>query len=70
MLAPAGVPDELVMRINSAVVRGLRAPEVVAHLASEGVDIAETSPAEFAVFIREETAKWSHVVKTAGIKAE
>ena len=70
MLAPAGLPRELVARINSAVVRGLRAPEVVSRLAAEGVDIAATSPAEFAAFIRDETAKWSRVVKAAGIKAE
>ena len=49
MLAPAGLPRELVTRINSAVVRGLRAPEVVSRLAAEGVDIAATSPAEFGV---------------------
>lgn len=70
MLAPSGVPPALVMRINSAVVRGLRAPEVVARLASEGIDIAATSPAEFAEFLRDETAKWGRVVKAAGIKAE
>ena len=70
MFAPAGVPHELITRINGAVVRGLRAPEVVSRLASEGVDIAATSPAEFATFIRDETAKWGRVVKAAGIKLE
>lgn len=70
MFAPAGVPHELITRINGAVVRGLRAQEVVSRLASEGVDIAATSPAEFAAFIRDETAKWSRVVKAAGIKVE
>jgi len=44
--------------------------EVVSRLAAEGVDIAATSPAEFAAFIRDETAKWSRVVKAAGIKVE
>lgn len=70
MLAPADTPPALVNRINVSVVRGLRAPEVVSRLATEGVDIAATTPAEFGAFLRDEISKWSRVVKAAGIKAE
>ncbi len=39
-------------------------------MVNQGVDIVASSPAEFEKFIIAEVAKWSRVVKTAGVRAD
>jgi len=68
--APAGVPQDLVNRINSEVVRALAAPEVRERLAQVGLDWRANTPGEFAAFLREEVQKWALAVKDSGAKAE
>jgi tripartite-type tricarboxylate transporter receptor subunit TctC len=51
-------------------VRAVHSPEIQAAMASEGADPVGSSADEFAAFIRSEIAKWTQVVKTAGIQQE
>ena len=41
-----------------------------ARLASQGLELVGNSPEEFDAFIRAEIAKWSTVLKAAGLKPE
>ena len=68
--APAGMPQDLVNRINSEVSRALAAPEVRERLAQVGLDWRANTPGEFAAFLREEVQKWAQAVKDSGAKAE
>jgi tripartite-type tricarboxylate transporter receptor subunit TctC len=70
LLAPAGTPPEIVAKLNDAIVKAMRSPAMKESLAKIGQDAAWSSPEEFAAFLREETAKWSKVIKAAGIKAQ
>ena len=70
MLAPAGTPPEIVAKIHDAVVKVLNEPEMKQRLADQGAEVVANTPEEFAVFIREDTAKWAQIVKTSGIKIE
>ena len=70
MLAPAKVPRDIITRLNREIVAILEKPEVREALLSEGGDITPDSPEQFAAFLKSEVAKWSKVVKTAGITAE
>jgi tripartite-type tricarboxylate transporter receptor subunit TctC len=70
LLAPAGTPREIVMRLNAEVGRTLRAPDARERLFSIGAEPLSQSPEEFAAFIAAEVAKWAKVVKAAGIKIE
>jgi len=70
LLAPAGVRRNLITKINQVVVRNLKSPEMKESIARGGADAIGTSPDEFGAFIRKESAKWSKVIKTAGIKVE
>ena len=70
ILAPARTPPATVALIQRAIVRILQAPELKARILNQGVDIVGSSPAEFEKFIIAEVAKWSRVVKTAGIRAD
>ncbi len=70
VVAPAGTPRPVVDKLNREVLRILALPDVQERLASQGLEPAGNSPADFATMIRAEIAKYAKIVKAAGIKAE
>ena len=70
MLGPAGLPPDLVARIQRDVARVVNQPENRERLVSMGVDIIANSPEEFGAFLRAEVARYAKVVKDQGLKAE
>jgi len=70
VLAPAGTPPAAVDRLAKALSAALAAPDVKAALAGQGIDEVGLGPADFAVYIRQDTDKWAKVVKTIGLKIE
>jgi len=70
IVGPAGMPPEIVARLNKEMRRILDLPESRARLASIGANVVHGSPEEFAAFIRAETRKWADVIKQSGIKPE
>jgi tripartite-type tricarboxylate transporter receptor subunit TctC len=70
MLAPAGTPRDIIVKINADMTRALALPEVKSALAAQGMEIAPSSPEEMAALMRSDAARWAAVVKRAGIKAE
>ena len=70
VFAPAGTPGGIVARLSEEVRRVLALPEVRAALVAQGVEAAGNSPEQYAVFLREEHAKWGRVIAEAGIRAE
>jgi tripartite-type tricarboxylate transporter receptor subunit TctC len=70
LLAPAGLPQEILNRINTQAVRAMRAADTVDLLGKQGFDVAAGSPAEFSAWIRTEQAKWSKVIRTSGATAD
>jgi len=70
LIAPAGTPREIIMTLNTEVARSLREPDARERLYSIGAEPMNNTPEEFAAYINAEMAKWSKVVKTAGIRAD
>jgi tripartite-type tricarboxylate transporter receptor subunit TctC len=70
LFAPAGTRPEIVERLNAEVSKVLNASDVKAKLAQVGLDVATSTPAEFAKFIRAESEKWAKVIKAANIRAD
>ena len=70
LLAPAGTPREIIMRLNSEVGRALREPDARERLYSIGAEPMNGTPEEFTAYIAAEMAKWSKVVKTAGLRVD
>ena len=70
LLAPARTPAAVIQRLNTEVRRALAVPEVHQAVLNQGIDPVTSSAAEFTSFVRGEVAKWSKVVKAAGIKPE
>jgi tripartite-type tricarboxylate transporter receptor subunit TctC len=59
-----------VLRLNKDIVAVLGTPAVQKLLFAEGGDITPSTPEEFSAFLRSEIAKWSKVIKQAGITAD
>jgi tripartite-type tricarboxylate transporter receptor subunit TctC len=70
MVGPAGIPADIVARLHSATVKGIREREVVERFASIGAEVIGDTPEQFAKTIRDEVVRWGPVVKAAGVKAE
>jgi tripartite-type tricarboxylate transporter receptor subunit TctC len=70
MFAPAGTPAPVVARLNAALAKVLADPEVKKKLAEQGAEPYSEKPEQFAEFIRQETAKWSKVVKDSGASVD
>jgi tripartite-type tricarboxylate transporter receptor subunit TctC len=70
LLAPAGTPPEVIARLNDAIVKAMRSPDMKALLTKIGQDPAWSTPEEFASFLRDETAKWTKVIKATGIQPQ
>jgi tripartite-type tricarboxylate transporter receptor subunit TctC len=70
LLMPAGVPPEIVARLNGEVAKVLRMPDVSERFKGLGIEIASGTPAEFTAFMRAETAKWGRIVRESGAKVD
>jgi tripartite-type tricarboxylate transporter receptor subunit TctC len=68
--APAGMPREIITRLNAETVRALAIPEVRERMLASGNEPVSSSPEELGAFIRDEIAKWAKVIKVAGVKAD
>lgn len=70
ILTTAGTAPENVAKLNDALVRAMKLPEMKDALAKLGQDVQWSTPEEFAAFLRDETEKWRNVIRATGIKAQ
>lgn len=66
-MVPTGTPPEAVSRLRNAAVRALANSEIRERLQAMSIDPVGSTPAEFSVFLKAETAKWARVIKEAGV---
>jgi tripartite-type tricarboxylate transporter receptor subunit TctC len=65
---PAGMPPEIVERLNAEVRRALDAPDARERLRPEGIEPGKLSASEFSAFVASEVKRWAPVVKASGAK--
>jgi tripartite-type tricarboxylate transporter receptor subunit TctC len=70
IVAPAGVPADIVARLNAVINDGLRSPEMRAGLDKLGIEPNPSTPAEFARLVAEEAPRWGEAVRLTGIKVQ
>jgi tripartite-type tricarboxylate transporter receptor subunit TctC len=70
VVGPAGMPPEIVRKLNSEMNAILKMEDVRRRFLDQGVEPAGGSPAQFADHIKAEIAKWAKVVKDANIQPE
>jgi len=68
--APARTPRAIINRLHGEVAKIAQSPKMKTRLAGQGLELVGSSPEEFDAFIRAEVAKWSAVLKAAGVKPE
>ncbi|MDJ0386988.1 tripartite tricarboxylate transporter substrate binding protein [Roseomonas sp. E05] len=67
---PAGMPAEIVARLNRTINALLADPEALAHLRMQGVEPVGGSPEQLAAMTRDEIAKWRPVIAAANIRPD
>ena len=70
VFAPAGLPADIVAKLNSEIGSAVTAAEVKERLAALGAEPSVKSPDQFGRYVRQEITKWAKVVKDSGAKAE
>jgi tripartite-type tricarboxylate transporter receptor subunit TctC len=70
LLAPKGTPPAIRERLYNELAEILRTPEIAARFSDIGASPGGETPAEFAAFIKSETAKWVKLAKEAHISVE
>ena len=68
VLAPAGTPAAVMIRLYQAVGKAMAAPETRERFEDGLIPLSSTSD-EFAVYLKQEVIKWGNVVKASGVKA-
>ncbi|MDB5825037.1 MAG: hypothetical protein JWR21_3741 [Herminiimonas sp.] len=70
LVAPAGVPKDVLTRLNTEIVAAVNRPEVKKQWTEMGLVPVGNSPEQFAEYIRNETAKYAKLIKANNIKAD
>ncbi|MGV3626975.1 MAG: tripartite tricarboxylate transporter substrate binding protein [Betaproteobacteria bacterium] len=70
VLAPAGTPSAVVNKLYAGLETALKLPDVVNRLAATGFEPVGSTPEVFAEFVRTDIARWTRVIRDAGIKMD
>jgi tripartite-type tricarboxylate transporter receptor subunit TctC len=70
LMAPAGLPKDVLGKLNAAIAKGINTPEMKAAFFRQGLEPQTTTPEEFAQLIRRELEQNAAVAKSAGITPE
>lgn len=70
LFAPIGTSRNVIDRVYREVAVILKSADLQKRMAADGSDPVGSTPAEFAVHVKAETARWSEVIKKSNIKAD
>ena len=70
VVGPAGMPPEIVAKLNAALVKAAATPSFHDRLTGQGYDVLSSTPEQMASSIRDEIAKWGKIVKASGAKVD
>jgi tripartite-type tricarboxylate transporter receptor subunit TctC len=70
LAGPAGLPADIVQKVNRVINAGMAAPEAQARIRQEGMIAAPMDAAAFKAFVENEAVRWKPVILKAGLKME
>ena len=70
LMAPAGTPSAIVDYVSAEVAKAMATPSIRERTLEIGAMPVGNTPAEFERFVRDEVAKWTRIIRDAGIKLE
>ena len=68
IVGPAGMPKDIVARLNGELVRVLNTADMKERLAKLGTEVRAGTPESFGGWLTSEQAKWAKVVRESGVK--
>jgi len=68
--ARAGTPRAIIDRLARRAALALARPEAAKHMAALGIEPRTMAPAEFAAFLRADSAKWADIIRRSGARLE
>jgi tripartite-type tricarboxylate transporter receptor subunit TctC len=69
IFAPAGVPKDVVAKLEASIHSAMKSPEMKKQLAASGVDAMEGSAADFATLVGADYRKWADVIRDRGLQS-
>ncbi|MBX3589967.1 MAG: tripartite tricarboxylate transporter substrate binding protein [Burkholderiaceae bacterium] len=69
IFAPAGVPRDVVAKLEASIHSAMKSPEMKKQLAASGVDPMEGSAADFATLVGADYRKWADVIRDRGLQS-
>ncbi len=69
VLAPAATPKQIVGKLNTDILRMLRSADVIDAIGRQGADPVGSTPGEFESYLKSEIAKWTKVIRDAGLRS-
>jgi tripartite-type tricarboxylate transporter receptor subunit TctC len=70
VVGPAGIPREVVAKLNGELVKVLNSQEMKERFAKQGTEVRTGTPESLGQWLRTEQARWAKVVKDSGAKFE
>jgi tripartite-type tricarboxylate transporter receptor subunit TctC len=70
LMGPAGLPKDVIARLNAAIVAAVNSPDLRDQLVGLGYEPESSTPEALSTLMREDIGKWGKVVKSSGAKAE
>ena len=70
LFAPAGLPRDVLARLNMEVVKALESPDIKEFFGSQGFLVGGSTPEQFRTLIEAEVPKWGRVIKAANVKVD
>jgi len=70
IVAPAGTPRAIVMKLNQQIARSLHMPDLKSRLSAQGLDAVGNSPEQFAAYMKSEADKWAKIIKASGARPD
>ena len=70
VMVPAKTPKEVVDKLNAAINKALKDPEVLKKLAIQSTEPLGSTPAEYGAYIKKEIARWDSVVKSTRVSLD
>ncbi len=67
---PAGLPREIVLRLNAEIAKALAVPEVRARMDAMGVEVVSSSPEQLASTLRQDSERFGKIIKELKIKLD
>ena len=68
--SPAGTPREIVTRVQRAVAKIVREPDIAERMANLGMELRENGTEDYVRFMKADMERYAHAVKAAGVRQD